>query len=212
MATDFGFFERSLNEKRIYRVTRDLERDMIRKLGTAGAVQILDDTEEHTLVRATNLMDPGSPDGVKPIEDRFGVKLAQEVDAFYRRWNGGVLIYRSVYLILDVQAIIETAIDFRQCQGVPMDLPWHVLRFCDMGSSDHIALRRNTDADWEVIWADVENCETELLYPEDPQADARGILDASFLAWLRRMDETDGWPWGEHIMLPHDKPPCERVW
>lgn len=212
MATDFSFFERSLTEKRIYRVTRDRERDLLKDLATSGDVEVLEDSEEYTDLLVANLMDPGTPEGVKPIEERFGVTLPQDVRAFYRRWNGGILIYQAVYSILDVESIIAMALEFRQCHGVPAGMPWHVLRFCDIGSSDYFALRHKTDAEWEVILADHECHEMEFLVPEDPKIDARRVLAGSFLGWLRRLDESDGWPWGKQIMPPHRKPPCQRVW
>jgi hypothetical protein len=211
VASDFGFFQRSLNEKRVYRVTRDYERDILKELGAAGAVDILEDAEEHTLVAVTNLMDPGAPNGVEPVEEKFGLSLPREMDAFYRRWNGGLLLYRSLYTLLNVRSIIQTAIEFRRDYGVPRDLPWHVLRFCEIGDSDCFALRRRPDGGWEVILAVHEYDDTEFLEPEDPKVDARRVLSDSFHGWLQLMDETDGWPWGPRLRPPNAESPCQRV-
>ena len=212
MPTDFDFFERSLREPRVYRVWRGWERELVRQLAGPDGLDILRDTDDDTLIRTTNLMDPGTPAGVRPVEERFGVKLPPEFHQFYQRWNGGVLVYGILYFPLSVEEIIQTAVEYRECQEVSLDLPWHVLRFCDLGDGCYIALRRRSEGDWEAIFTSCENAEVDLLHPVDLEEDRNGILDPSFSAWLRRIDETDGWPWGGNIAMPDGRPPCERVW
>ena len=212
MATDFGFFERSLHEPRVYRVWRGYEREIVRQLAGLDGLDILRDTDEDTLIRTTNLMDPGTPDGVRSVEERFGVALPPEFHRFYQRWNGGVLVYGALYFLLPAEEIIETAVEFRELQEVSLDLPWHVLRFCELDGGNFVALRRKRDGEWEAIFTSCENVDTEYLEPEDSCVDARRILAPSFSEWLRKVHDTDGWPWGEHIAYPEDRPPCERVW
>jgi hypothetical protein len=212
VALDFAFFERSLHQPRLYRVWSDWEREIVRRLADLDGLDILAETEDETLIRAVNLMDPGTPEGVKPIEERFGIRLPRELHEFYRRWNGGVLVYRTLYSVLSVEDIVTTALELRELHEVPPDLPWHAVRFCELQDSDCLALRKRQSDAWEVVWAGCDRTDLDLLRPDDPREDCNCTLDPSFLHWLRRMDETDGWPWGEHIMLPSDKAPCKRVW
>jgi hypothetical protein len=209
---DFVFFERSLHQPRLYRVWSDWEREMVRRLAELDGLDILEETEDETLIRTVDLMDPGTPDGVKPIEDRFGIRLPRELHEFYRRWNGGVLVYGTIHVLLSVEGIIEATREMREAHEVPQNLPWHILRFCDLGDSEYIGLRRKSDEQWEAIWAGCECTDLELLHPTDPTEDRWGIIAPSFLQWLRRVHETDGWPWGEHIAMSGDRPPLLRVW
>jgi len=212
VSADFSFFERSLHEPRVYRVWRGYEREAVRRIAEFDGLDILRDTDEDTLIRTTNLMDPGTPDGVRSVEERFGITLPRDVHEFYTRWNGGVLVYGTLQVLLSVDEIIETAMDFRRCQEVSEGVPWHVIRFCNLGDGCYIALRRRSEGDWEAIFTSCENAELDLLNPTDLEEDRNRILDPSFSAWLRRTHETDGWPWGEHIAQPDGRPPCERVW
>jgi len=212
MPADFDFLEPSLHEPRAYRVRRGGERLIVETLATSDGLDILRDTDDYTLICATNLMNPGTPDGARSIERRFGVELPPEFHQFYQRWDGGVLIYRSIYFILSSAQIIETAVEFRDVQEMPLDLPWHVLRFCEVADEDYVALRRRAPSDWEAIYASGDNPETDYLYPQDARVDARGVVAPSFSEWLRKVHDTDGWPWGEHLPLRRNRPPCERVW
>ena len=212
MPTDFDFFERSLHEPRVYRVWRGWEREAVRQLAAFDGLDILQETDEHTLIRTTNLMDPGTADGVRSVEERFGVSLPPELHQFYGRWNGGVLVYGILYFMLSADEIIQTAEESRELEGVSLDLPWHMIRFCNLGDGCYTALRRRSEGDWEIIWADIEDAELDLLHPVDLEEDHNGILDPSFPAWLRRVDGTDGWPVGGNLDMPDGRPPCTRVW
>jgi len=214
-STDFSFFERSLEQSRVYRFTIPGCFERLKDPAFRGRIDILREEPDRMEVRGSHVVFPGCPDGVRAISERFQLALPQEVDAFYRRWNGGLLLHRELYRILPVEEVIATAIRLRRLRWEPLDpqkLPWHVLRFCEMWDGDYLALRRRAPLDWEVIWADVEAAEADLLYPSDPEEDANCVLDSSFLAWLRRMEETDGWPWGGKIRPPSDWPPGTRIW
>jgi hypothetical protein len=212
VASDFTFFEQSLRQPRVYRVWRGREREIVRLLAEMDGLDILEETEEETLIRTVNLTDPGTPGGVKPIEERFGIHLPRELHEFYRRWNGGVLVYGTIHFLLGVEGIIETTSGIREAQQVSQELPWHILRFCDLGDGNYIGLRRKSDEQWEAIWASCEHTDPELLHPSDPVEERSGTFEPSFLQWLRRVHETDGWPWGEHIAMSDDRPPLLRVW
>jgi hypothetical protein len=194
----------------VYRVRGDLERDLIQSVAEPGYVDILEDTRDYTLVRARHLMDRADRKGVAPLEKRFGVQLTDDVADFYRRWNGGVLIFRNIYIVFPVRLIERTAKELRKAHGLSSALPWRVLRFCSVEEGDHLALRQN-GVGWHVIWASHEYDEAEFLEPEDPAVDARRVLDQSFAAWLQRMDATDGWPLSEQLLLLGEEPPLERV-
>ncbi|MBM4041715.1 MAG: SMI1/KNR4 family protein [Planctomycetes bacterium] len=214
MGTDFSFFERSIREKRTYRFTCPWHRDRLMEPDVRDHLQVLRRGRHYMEVRGSHVLRPGCPEGVRAVEERFGVKLPGEVHDFYKRWNGGFLLHRELYPILSVQEIILTAVDFRTVRGEPTDpskLPWHLFRFCDMSNSNYLALRRKAGRGWEVVWASVEVYDSDLIIPEYAAQHRRCVMDPSFLVWLRRMEDTDGWPWGESIMLPHDKPPSERI-
>ncbi|HUT33343.1 MAG TPA: SMI1/KNR4 family protein [Planctomycetota bacterium] len=213
--TDFSFLEESLEEQRIYRFTIPGCLDRLKDPAFRTRIDVLREEPDRMDVRGTHVLFPGCPDGVRAINDRLGVDLPPEVDDFYTRWNGGLLLHRELYRILPVQEIIATALEVRRIRREPRDrrkLPWHMLRFCEVWNGDYLALRRRAPHDWEVIWADIEQTDVDLLFPADPKVDANVVLDSSFLAWLRRMEETDGWPWGGRIRAPRDWPPGTRIW
>jgi len=213
MRTDFSFFERSIRETRTYRFTCPWHRDRLMAADVRDHLQVLRRGRHYADFQGSHVVRAGCPEGVHAIEERFGVRLPREVHDFYKRWNGGLLLYREIYPVLSVQEIIETAIDFRTVRGEPTDpskLPWHLLRFCDMSNSNYLALRSQNGRDWGVDWADVEVTDSDLILPERA-VNYKGVMDPSFLVWLKRMNDTDGWPWGESIMLPDDKPPSKRI-
>jgi len=214
MPVDFSFFERSIRETRTYRFTRGWHRDRLMQPDVREHLRVLGRGRYYTEVSGSHVLRLGCPEGVRAVEERFGVELPREVHDFYGRWNGGVLLYRELYSILPVAGIIHTALQFRRVRREPTspkELPWHMLRFCDLGEGNCLALRRKGRSDWEVIWADIEVSDTDLILPERAAEHARAVLDPSFLAWLKRMNDTDGWPWGESIMLPDDRPPSKRI-
>jgi len=215
MAADFSFLERSLGQERLYRFTIPGCFERLKHPAFSRGVDILAEDAHFMLVRGTHVLFPGCPEGVRAINERFGVDLPPEVDDFYKRWNGGLLLRRELYRVLPVQEIIATATEFRSGRREPTGpakLPWHMLRFCEVWDGDYLALRRRGPRRWEVIWASVEESDEEMIHPQDPEVDANGVLDTSFLAWLRRVEETDGWPWGGRITAPRDWPPGTRIW
>ena len=212
--TDFSFLERSLKEQRIYRFTIRGYFDQLRDPTLCERIDILEETPDRMVVRGTHVLFPGSPNGVRAINEKFGVDLPPEVDDFYTRWNGGLLLHRELYRILPVEEIIATALELRRIVKEPTDpakLPWYVLRFCDLGDGRYLALRRNAPGRWQVVWTSFEDTDTDLVFPQGLEEDANGVLDGSFLGWLRRMEGTDGWPWGGRIRAPRDWPPGNRI-
>jgi len=208
---DWSSFEKSLAESRVYRFSNEWYVQRLKKSQGGDEFEILRSGPFDTDIRGSHVVWPGNPDGARPIEERLAIDLPEEVHDFYHRWDGAWLFYREQYDILSVAQIIETAIEMREIRDEPMELPWNVLRFCDMGDGNYLALRRKGPLDWEVIWADASRWDAELVKLADPRDDACIRLDASFFAWLRRMDDTDGWPWGESIALPRDTAPSERI-
>jgi len=211
---DLRFFEECLKRSRVYCYTIPGCFERLRIPAFRSRLDVLRDEPHRMDVRGSHVLFAGCPDGVRAINDRFGVDLPSEVHEFYTRWNGGLLFYRELYRLLSVQEIIDTAARCRSLRGEPQDpseLPWHVLRFCEVWDGDYLALRRQAPLRWEVTWADGEMSDEDMIHPEDPQSDANGVLDSSFLAWLRRMEETHGWPWGGRVRAPRDWPPGRRV-
>jgi hypothetical protein len=208
---DYELFDHTLRERRRYRFVNEQGSYAMKRLRGRG---VLEDVEVEmpqdgcVEVSGTHVMNPGSPIGVAAINERFNISLPEDVDRFYRKWDGGVLLFREIYPLMSVQEIVQTTAWYLDAN--PTDLPVALVRFCDLGNSDYLALRLNTRQAWEVIFKANEYPDEDIIinWHEHPGA----FLDASFSAWLKRMIETDGWPMGGKWIYPDEAPPPgERI-
>jgi hypothetical protein len=213
--TDFEFFERTLHEQRSYRFrgeqaawhAKQLRRwEAIDQWTVAGKP---DGADADFTVTGSHVLDSGNPIGVAGLNERFNITLPQDVDDFYRKWDGGLLLFRQYYPILSVQQIIQVTLWHRDI-GNEGDYPFHLIRFCDLGNSDYLAFRFSEKQEWEVIYKAYEYPDSEVIlnWHEHPGA----FLDSDFRHWLQRMIDTDGWPLGgQWIRRDNEPPPAERV-
>ena len=108
VSDSFGFFERSLAEQRTYKAGWDkVQGDVVKAPGWAEHFEVLDQRTKTFTVRGRHVMRPGHPLGLAQVNERFDITLPSDIDAFYRRWNGGLLLFQRFYQILSVQEIIE---------------------------------------------------------------------------------------------------------
>jgi hypothetical protein len=221
--TDYRFFEESCAEERTYRVKNGWHCDRIMNAvaaelahgaGNNSPVEITDFLEqydeeeeeerEECAVRGSHLMAPGEPTGVAAIYEQLGVALPQEVDDFYRQWNGGFLLFQEFYEVMSVEAIIAIAICLDRANRRTQK-PLNFLRFCNVLDDCYLALRKNSQELWEVVF-----CEGGEA-PEEHYFD-RGNMPPKyegFRSWLLAMCENDGWPIARGI--GGDEPPAERI-
>jgi hypothetical protein len=196
---DFSFFDASVAESREYRATAGDQIGLVRWFVNHGSdeVVILDEDDRgdgYADVRVRHQLDDGSPIGLARVNEVLGVDLPEDIDAFYRRFNGGVLFFREFFRLYSVDQIIERTLSLREnadgSDGPPRGV--RVVRFCGFGCSGcEFVLRFNDAGAWEVFCTEPTRWEVDVC---DPKADSGTVTDASFRAWLKRLCETDGVP------------------
>ena len=191
MTTDFSFFESSLKTKRTYRTPYTANVEMLMDHDEQGVIEMVSESVEEMVFRATHLLKPGFADGIRSVERKFEVTLPQDMHDFYRRWGSGYLVFLREYRLMPPSEIIEEVISFRTIRKERADMPKRMFRFCELEDSNFFAVRQNwSNGDWEVIYADIGDTDQEL---QGEYGDSC-VTDASFTAWLKRMVDTDGWP------------------
>ena len=200
MPVDYSFFEASLADQRTYRGQWDRQQlGLFEGAQARGRLELLSRKRDDLRFRGTHVMRPGHPLGLAQVNEQLGITLPEDIDAFYRRWNGGLLVLKRFYHLLSAADIIRRSREMRQIRREPgpPELPWHLVRFCDLGNSEYLALRFDpSTSDWNVFWASHE--ELDAYYIADtakpPGRREFTIVDPSFRSWLQRMCATDGWP------------------
>ena len=196
--TNFRFFEESLTDLRAYRVMDRWYWQCVTKPEIRPHLAVQRERESDNIfgeVRGSHVMGDANRIGLAQVAEQFNVILPPDVDDFYRRWDGGLLLFQQPYLLLSANEIIKTAVEFRELrQGQePANLPWHLLRFCNVGNGNYLAFRqRRQRTNWEVIFASVEELDVDLLYDREDLNEV--VLDSDFSSWLHRMCKSDGWP------------------
>jgi hypothetical protein len=187
------FFEQSLLAPRRYKTTAAYYYPLLKKHDQAGAIRLVQEDTYSTTFDANHLLRPGEPAGLSLVEKEFGIRLPEDINEFYKRWGGGLLVFRREYELLAPGEMVRLARELRQIRGEPADLPWRLIRFCDIGDSCYFALRLSEKNEWEVIYADVSYYDADLQ-SGGAQGQCYTHTDASFRDWLKRMADTDGWP------------------
>jgi len=206
-----AFFEKSKAEVRTYSTNWNAPCKTLRLLGEHGLLTVVEDGmdeegNDRVVVRGSHMMNPGNPVGLAQVNERFNITLPGDLDQFYRLYNGGYILFRELYRLMPVEQIIEWTLDFRT--GEDAKTPFHVIRFCDLGDSQCIALRRTPSGEWVVMYAEPGFSTDALLHDEELIRDY--TWDNSFTAWLKRMCATDGWPSAMRV-YPNDKEPLQRI-
>lgn len=228
MSTDYSFFEQSLTQQRTYSVKTGwhcdrfvldrIARIHINKLDVRAHIEVLsmveedddDEAREVCRVKGSHVMRVGSSDGVERIQQAFDITLPPAVDDFYRRWNGGFLLFREFYELLSVDEIIKETLSWDEMLGRPTDGPRIAIPFCTVLGDCYLALRKTDEGEWEVIIFGPE--EAGVLLQDRHEAGPGFTKDPNFPAWLKRMCQTDGWPISEGFSgMLGDDPPAEQV-
>src|SRR5688572_18582503 len=153
---------------------------------------------------------PRSPIGLARVNERFNVTLPADFDAFYRRWDGGVLLFRELYPLLSVEQMLIVNSEFAGYGKWDGRSPLRLVRFCDMSNSDYLCLRLGDDGTWLVVFGRCQFSDADY-FDNWHQIKRETTLDTSFRGWLQRMVKTDGWPllhdgyYEEEIIAPTER-------
>lgn len=148
---DFEYFERTLHERRTYRCHRELaasQYEWMRTWDKTAGYQVTGNTEgPHAdfTVTGTHRMAAGNPLGVARINERFNITLPADFDAFYRRWDGGVLLFSDNYPLLSVEQMVEVNMEFAEIANWDQRTPLRLIRFCSLYNDDYLCLRLGDD-------------------------------------------------------------------
>ncbi len=206
--TDYEFFEVSRREQRCYHTDWDRPMEAFRTLEGLHRIEIMQDAQDEMTIRGSHIMEAGCAVGLAQVNERLGVALPADIDQFYRQYNGGMLLCREIYRLMPAAEIIEVNLTLRARTVERQDIPFGIVRFCDIRDGCYIALRRIEGEDWSIIYAEDGYTIQELMY--DPGLVKEYSWDSSFAAWLERMCKTDGWPSALQV-YGHDHPPMERL-
>ncbi len=158
--------------------------------------------------KVSHMMRPFDGTDLGLVEHEFQMSLPDEIKSLYRRWSGGALVYRQVFRLLTPREIVSVTREIRTARNED-DLPYHLIRFCDMEDSNYFALRKDPAASdqWNVIFADIGYTDADMQGDQ-----GKGMIcDASFTDWLVRLDETDGFPLVPGMEEFEGEPACVRV-
>ncbi len=126
------------------------------------------------------------------VQKMVGTSLPEDFVAFYNIWHEGILMTRNPVRMLSIEELVLETQEIRRNSGVVDNIPFHVLRFGEINSQRHFALRLLSDEQTWVIdinsWNEVTDA--ELISPDWDNS----FTDLSFGQWLRRMISTDGAP------------------
>lgn len=213
MATDYSFFEQTLEQWRTYKPRIRQWRELIELPYYRSRVQVIGKLVPggDYRFRVRHLMNEPNPIGVAQLNERLNITLPSELDDFYRRWEGGTLFFRQFYQVLSIRDVLQQA----ELQRTPDDgytpsiaASSRILRFCHIHDGRYLALRHRARQTWEVMKVPPGYTDAELVVDDD---DVPGfVTDPNFPTWLRRMCDTDGWPIGGYEFEP-EPPPAERV-
>ena len=192
MKCDYHFFANTVAETRRYRFQIAGYREDIGEEPLCSHVRVLENTERYLDIETEQMMNPPSDD-VLEVNRALRIKLPAGFTQFYRKWNGGYILLQQPYRLMPAKEIMDFALELRRLRKEPLDLPFHVVRFCDMHDGFYLALRRKPGKanKWEVIWGGVDYLDAVLATAGKSIV---AVLDPSFCTWLKRMIRTDGWP------------------
>ena len=212
MKCDYRFFAKVVSETRRYRLQCAGYCERLEEEPLRSHVKVLDATsEKHIDIETKQLVNPPSND-VLEVNRALKIRLPADFTQFYKRWNGAYLLLREPYRLMPAKEILDFALELRRLREEPLDLPFHVVRFCDMRDGFYLALRRKPGKanKWEVIWGGADYLDAELATAGDDIVD---VLDPSFCSWLKRMIRTDGWPISRtgKCVFDYQIPAAERI-
>jgi hypothetical protein len=195
--TDFTFFEAALEEEREYQTTSAGYISLVRHFAAKGVAEVVSDDETVMRFRVGHVLTSDGDAGLDSVEKRLGVSLPDDIRAFYARWGACRLMLRLPYRLLSPEEIVEETLHWRgkHRPGEPV----RVVRFCRF--SGHVGwqqfvLRLDEARGWEVFCANPGYSEADILHGSFADGgESGGVTDRSFAAWLRRLCETDGWPY-----------------
>jgi len=210
---DFAFFEKSKAEVRTYSTNWNAPYKLLRSLGKHRLLSVLEDgTDERgnvrMVVRGSHMMELGNPLGLAKVNERFDITLPEDIDWFYRMYDGGCLLFQELYRLMPAEEIVEATLAYRRVTHEDPTVPNHIVRFCDLGEANHIALRRTPSGEWVVMYADSGYTTDQLLH--DKGLIGEYTWDDSFASWLKRMCATDGWPSAMQVYAS-DEAPLQRI-
>lgn len=187
MSTNYARFEASIHETRTYHDEWGGLPGEIREAGIPIAKFKIVDKVTAADVSGSHVMNPGIADPITPFKKFFGCNPPDDFSDFYRRWNGGFLLFGLVYRLLPIEKMIAENAEFREMRGHDAKSEWKIIRFADIGHNDFIGFRKKNGS-WVVSLILNE------YHDDDLHAGAfeAPVLAKSFKEWIDRLIDLDG--------------------
>ena len=138
------------------------------------------------MVEGSHVMNPGNPSGLAEVNERFHIQLPNDMDQFYREWNGGYLLLSVPYELLSAKEIIEKNEEMRLGRKEPLLKPWNIVRFAHIADGNYIGLSF-VNSNWHILFISIEYGDEELSGKIPRQG-----IPVSFSEWLEFILKTDG--------------------
>jgi hypothetical protein len=112
------------------------------------------------------------------------------------------------YYLLSPSEVVRVSKEFRDLRN-ETNLPWELIRICDVWNGDFIGLRK-LEGEWKAVFLSRESSDEMVLYDK---AVKPLILADSFSAWLKKTIDRDGEfplpglgsPWSKDGPAPYER-------
>jgi hypothetical protein len=187
MSTNYARFEASILEIRTYHDEWGGLPGKIREAGIPNAKFKIVDKVTAADVSGSHVMNPGIADPFTPFKKFFFCNPPDDFADFYRRWNGGFLLFGLVYRLLPIEKMVSENAEFMKMRGHDVKSEWKIIRFADIGHNDFIGFRKKGGR-WVVSLILNEYHDDDL----HSGAFEAPVLAQSFKEWVDRLIDLDG--------------------
>ena len=181
---DFKFFEEWIARPRKYDLAWSIQymKKYFADLPGSENIRIESGDESHTIAYVSPCMRPPAQGRLEEWASGRGLLFSDSFLEFHKNWDGGVVPCLHFYRLFSAEEIKgDTERRYLNVAQPP------IVRFCDADNGDHFAFMLHDGKYEKVVFADRE-------IPDDELADDEYVTDDSFVNWLKRIFDTDGWP------------------